>query len=111
MRQGCQADSWIVNDVEHAASQFVIVDQSGYNLNLTPRYARAPHGQRAQAKVPRNVPANTTVIAALTTSGMSAAMLVEGPTDHHVVEAYIEQLLVPTLRPGQVLVLDNLGAH
>jgi transposase len=97
--------------LQHAASQFVIVDESGYNLNLSPRYARAPRGERAHAKVPRNVPANTTVIAALTTSGMSATMLVEGATDHHVVEAYIEQLLVPTLRPGQVVVLDNLSAH
>ena len=97
--------------LQHAASQFVIVDESGYNLNLAPRYARAPRGARAHAKVPRNVPANTTVIAALTSSGMSATMLVEGATDHHVVEAYIEQLLVPTLRPGQVVVLDNLSAH
>jgi transposase len=89
----------------------VIIDESGYNLNLAPRYARAPRGTRAHAKVPRNVPANTTVIAALTSSGMSATMLVEGATDHHVVEAYIKQLLVPTLRPGQVVVLDNLSAH
>jgi transposase len=71
----------------------VIIDESGYNLNLAPRYARAPRGARAHVKVPRNVPANTTVIAALTSSGMSATMLLEGAADHHVVEAYIEQLL------------------
>jgi transposase len=97
--------------LQHAASRFVIVDESGYNLNLAPRYARAPRGERAHAKVPRNVPANTTVIAALTTSGMSATMLVSGATDHHVVEAYIKHVLGPTLRPGQVVVLDNLSAH
>jgi transposase len=89
----------------------VIVDESGYNLNLTPRYARAPRGQRAHAKLPRNVPATTTVIAALTSSGMGASMLLEGATDHHVVEAYVRELLIPTLRPGQVVVLDNLSAH
>lgn len=89
----------------------MIVDERGYTLNLTPRYARAPRGARAHAKLPRNVPANTTVIAALTSSGMGATMLVEGATDHHVVEAYIEQVLVPTLHPGQVVVLDNLSAH
>lgn len=97
--------------LQHPASRFVVVDESGYNLNLAPRYARAPRGERAHAKVPRNVPANTTVIAALTTSGMGATMLVPGATDHHVVEAYIEQVLGPTLRPGQVVVLDNLSAH
>ena len=89
----------------------MIVDESGYNLNLTPRYARAPQGQRAHAKLPRNVPATTTVIAALTSTGMGASMLLEGATDHHVVEAYVKDVLIPTLRPGQVVVLDNLSAH
>jgi len=97
--------------LQHAASRFVIVDESGYNLNLTPRYARAPRGERAQAKLPRNLPTNTTVIAALTSTGMGATMLVSGATDHHVVEAYVEHVLGPTLRPGQVVVLDNLSAH
>ena len=97
--------------LQYAASRFVIVDESGYNLNLTPRYARAPRGERAHAKLPRNVPANTTVIAALTSTGMTATMLLSGATDHHVVEAYVEHVLGPTLRPGQVVVLDNLSAH
>jgi hypothetical protein len=97
--------------LQHAAARFVIIDERGYNLNLAPRYARAPRGERAQAKLPRNVPANTTVIAALSSSGMGATMLVSGATDHHVVEAYVEHVLGPTLRPGQVVVLDNLSAH
>lgn len=95
----------------HAAARFVIVDESGYNLNLTPRYARAPRGARAHAKLPRNVPTNTTVIAALSTTGMGATMLVSGATDYHVVEAYVEHVLGPTLRPGQVVVRDNLSAY
>jgi transposase len=85
--------------LQHAAKQFMIVDQSGYNLNLTPGYARAPRGQRAHAKLPGNVPANTTVIAALSSTGMGATMLLEGATDHHVVEAYVR------------VVLDNLSAR
>ena len=97
--------------LQHTASRFVIVDGSGYNLNLTPRYARAPRGQLAQAKVPRNLPANTTMIAALRSSGMGATMLVSGATDQHVVQAYVKQVLGPTLRAGQVVVLDNLSAH
>jgi transposase len=97
--------------LQYAASRFVIVDESGYNLNLTPRYARAPRGERAHAKLPRNVPANTTVIAALSSTGMTATMLVSGATDHYVVEAYVEHVLGPSLRPGQVVVLDNLSAH
>src|SRR5215207_9366759 len=110
-RDEAQRCTFRLQILQHAAKQFVIVDESGYNLNLTPRYARAPRGTPAQAKVPRNVPANTTVIAALTSSGMSATMLVEGATDHHVVEAYVKEVLVPTLHAGQVVVLDNLRAH
>jgi transposase len=97
--------------LQHAASRFVIVDESGYNLNLTTLYARAPQGERAYAHVPRNTPATTTLIAALTTAGMSAPMLVSGATDHHVVEAYVEHVLAPTLQEGQVVLLDNLSAH
>jgi transposase len=97
--------------LQHAAARFVIVDESGYNLNLTARYARAPRGERAYAKVPRNLPTNTTVIAALTSTGMGPTMLLPGATDHHVVEAYVKQVLGPTLRAGQVVVLDNLSAH
>ena len=97
--------------LQYAASRFVIVNESGYNLNLTPRYARAPRGERAQAKLPRNVPANTTVSAALTSTGMTATMLVSGATVDDVVEAYVEDVLGRSLRRGEVVVLDNLSAH
>ncbi len=97
--------------LQHAASRFVIVDESGYNLNLTPLYARAPHGERAYAQGDRNTPTTTTLIAALTTTDMRAPMLLSGATDHHVVEASVEQVLAPTVQEGQVIVLDNLSAH
>ena len=83
----------------------------GSNLKLTPRYARAPRGARAAGQVPRNTPRNTTLIAALHLEGMGAAMVLEGATDTRAFELYIEAFLVPTLRPGQVVVLDNLSAH
>ena len=89
----------------------MIVDESGYNLNLTTPYGRAPRGERAYGQVPRNTPATTTLIAALTTTGMRAPMLLSGATDHQVVEAYVEQVLAPTLQEGQVVLLDNLSAH
>jgi transposase len=97
--------------LQHTASRFVIVGERGYNLNMTPIYARAPRGERAHAALPRNVPATTTRIAARTNTCMTAPMVVSGATDHHVVEAYVEHVLGPTLRPGQVVVLDNLSAH
>ncbi len=94
-----------------AAADFVIVDETGSNLNLTPRYARAPRGERTYGSIPRNTPPNATLIAAMTTEGMGAAMVLDGATDTLAFEVYVEHFLVPTLRRGQVVVLDNLSAH
>jgi transposase len=88
-----------------------VLDECGSNLNLTPRYARAPRGQRAIGYVPRNTPPNTTLIASLTLAGLGPAMILPGATDRVAFEAYIEQVLVPALRPGQIVILDNLSAH
>ena len=93
------------------AEDFVIIDECGSNLNLTPRYARAPRGARAYGAVPRNTPPNTTVIASLSLQGIGPSVLMPGRTDGLAFEAYIEQVLAPTLRPGQVVVLDNLSVH
>lgn len=90
---------------------FVILDECGCNLDLTPRYARAPRGERAHDSAPRNTPLNTTVIATLTSEGMGAAMLLDGATDTAAFLSYCEQVLVPGLRPGQIVVMDNLSAH
>ncbi len=88
-----------------------MVDECGTNVNLTPRYARAPKGQRAHGQVPRNTPKNTTVLAALSTHGMGATMVLEGATDTAAFLVYVDHFLVPTLRSGQIVVLDNLRAH
>ncbi len=88
-----------------------MIDECGSNLNLTPRYARAPRGQRAIGYVPRNTPPNTTLIASLTLAGLGPAMLLPGATDRLAFEAYVEQVLAPVLRPGQIVILDNLSAH
>jgi transposase len=93
------------------AKDFVIIDESGTNLNLTPRSARAPRGQRAYGSVPRNTPPNTTLIASLTLEGMGAAMVLEGATDTAAFEVYIKHFLLPQLQSGQIVVMDNLSAH
>lgn len=88
-----------------------MIDECGSNLNLTPRYARAPRDQRAYGSVPRNTPANTTLIASLSLKGMGPAMVLSGATDTLAFDAYVREVLAPTLRNGQVVVLDNLSAH
>jgi transposase len=78
---------------------------------LTPLYARAPKGQRAYDKVPRNRGKNLTLIAALTWGGMGESMLIEESANAVAFEQYIEQILSPALTAGQIVLMDNLAAH
>jgi DDE superfamily endonuclease len=89
----------------------VIVDEFGCNLDLTRRYARAPIGKRAASSIPRNTPPNQTIIASLHPGGMGPSMQLSGGTDSAAFASYIEQILGPTLRPGQIVLVDNLSAH
>jgi transposase len=89
----------------------VIFDECGSNLDLTPRYARAPHNQRAYSTLPRNTPANTTLMASLSLQGIGPTLILPGATTGLAMEAYVERVLGPSLRPGQVVVMDNLSAH
>ena len=93
------------------AKRLVFVDEMGTNTSLSPLYAWAPKGERALCSVPRNRGANTTVLSSMTLEGMGPALTVEGATTSAVFETYVEQVLAPTLRKGQVVVMDNLSAH
>ena len=89
----------------------VFVDKMGTHTSLTPLYAYAPIGERAFFEIPRNRGKNTTLLTSLHAEGMGPSMAVEGATTARVFETYVERLLAPTLRFGQVVVMDNLGAH
>ena len=90
----------------------VAVDECGTHTSMTRARARAPRGERAYGRVPRNRGKNTTLIASMTLEGgMGEAMAVEGATDARVFEAYVEGFLAPSLSSGQIVLLDNLGAH
>jgi len=90
----------------------VFVDESGFHTSMMRLRARAPRGERAYGKVPRNRGKNTTLIASITLEGgMGEAMTIEGATDALAFEAYVEHFLAPTLAEGQVVVLDRLAAH
>ena len=78
---------------------------------MTRLRARAPRGERAYGRVPRNRGPNTTLLASMTAEGMGPSMAVVGSTKKTVFETYVERVLAPSLSPGQVVVMDNLGAH
>jgi transposase len=94
-----------------ATERLVFVDEMGANTSLHPLYAWAPRGERARCSVPRNRGPNTTLLASMTSEGMGPCLAVQGATTRIVFEAYIEKVLVPSLRRGQVVVMDNLSAH
>jgi transposase len=93
------------------ARRMVVVDESGTHLDMTSAYARAPQGERAVDNVLRNYGCNVSLIAALRLSGMDAPFVVEGSVNAAVFETYTEQILAPTLQPGDSVVMDNLSCH
>jgi transposase len=92
-------------------ARLVFVDEAGSTIAMTREYARAPSGERACDAVPRNRGSVTTMLGALALDGVRGVMTVEGGTDTAVFDAFLEQVLVPNLKRGDIVVLDNVGAH
>lgn len=92
-------------------ADLVFVDETSTHTALTRRRARAPRGERAVGRTPRNHGPNVTLLAALTPDGIGPALTMPGAVDGAAFAAYTAQVLAPSLRPGQIVVLDNLSAH
>jgi transposase len=93
------------------AQKLVFLDESGAKTNMTRTRGRAPRGVRVIDKVPHGHWATTTMISAIRTTGPCAAAVVTGATDSDVFLAYVQHVLVPELKPGDVVILDNLQPH
>ncbi len=91
--------------------RLVFIDEIGSHLGLVRTYARAPRGERAVGRAPRNRGRTRTTIGSMTLDGMGPGLLVEGGISTAGFEAYVERILAPTLRPGQIVVMDNLQQH
>jgi transposase len=95
----------------HDAAGYVFVDESGVTTDLLRRYARSLRGLRIADHTPCGHWETHTVVAALRPTELTATAVFDGPLDTATFRAYVEQVLVPTLRPGDVVVLDNLAVH
>ena len=95
----------------HEAGQYIFVDESGVTTDLLRRYALSPRGTRIADHTPCGHWETHTVVAALRPTEMTATAVFDGPIDTGTFRAYVEQVLVPTLRPGDVVVLDNLAVQ
>jgi transposase len=89
----------------------VFVDEAGAKTDMTGRYGWGPRGGRVVEAVPHGHWKTTTLLHAIDVRGTRAAMITDGPTDAAVFETFVDWLLAPKLRPGDVVVLDNLGSH
>src|SRR5258708_5898304 len=88
-----------------------VIDETGSNIALARRYARAPKGKRARGSIPRNSGKNVTLISDLSLGGLGELFLVDGAANGDLFEAYVEQILLPTLHPGETVIMDNLSIH
>ena len=92
-------------------AQYVFLDECGVTTDLLRRYGRSPRGMRLHDHTPCGHWQTHTVIAGLRLEGLTATAVFDGPIDTPTFHAYVEQVLVPALRPGDVVVLDNLAVH
>ena len=89
----------------------MFIDESGAKSNLTRLRGRAPLGQRLVAKIPHGYWQTSTIISAIRLAGPFAPAVFDGPADTDIFRAYVEQVLTPSLRSGEIVVMDNLSVH
>jgi len=103
--------AWWEAVAAHAPADLVFVDEAGATVRMTRTHARAPRGERAVGRVPRNHGTATTLLAALTPDGLRGTTTRLGGVTTASFAAYVRDVLCPDLRAGQTVVLDNLSAH
>jgi len=110
-RDAVKRAAWWDETLTLPLADLVFLDETGTNTAMTPRYGRAPSGIRATGSAPRNHGPNVTLVTTVSLAGLGPPMVIDAPMTTLAFETYVAQVLVPTLRPGQILVLDNLSAH
>ena len=102
---------WIVRQAGLDPEKLLFLDEFGAKTNFTRTHGRSLEGTRLVAKVPHGRWHTLTFLAALRCDRIEAPCVIDGPINGRIFLAYVEQLLVPTLRPGDIVIMDNLGSH
>jgi transposase len=102
---------WFEGQLDLDPDRLVFIDETWASTNMARTRGRAPRGERLRAAIPHGHWKTTTFVAGLRNSGMVAPMVLDGPINGLAFQAYVDQVLVPDLRPGDIVVMDNLGSH
>lgn len=103
--------AWADNQPKLDPDRLVFIDETGTSTNMARLRGRAPRGERLIGKVPHGHWKTTTFVAGLRTTALTAPCVIDGPMNTNAFLAYVEQVLVPTLKPGDIVVMDNLSSH
>jgi len=104
-------EAWFEGQLDLDPARLVFIDETWTSTNMARLRGRAPKGERLRAGIPHGHWKTTTFVAGLRLDGIAAPMVLDGPINRDAFQAYIDQVLVPELRPGDVVVMDNLGSH
>ena len=103
--------AWFDGQLDLNPAQLVFIDETWASTNMARRHGCCRRGQRLRVGVPHGHWKTTTFVAGLRTTGMVAPMVLDGPINAVAFQAYVEQVLIPELKPGDTVVMDNLGSH
>jgi transposase len=104
-------ENWFDGQLDLEPERLVFIDETWASTNMARLRGRAPKGERLRASIPHGHWKTTTFIGGLRLTGMVAPMVLDGPINGVWFQAYVDQVLVPTLSPGDIVVMDNLGSH
>lgn len=103
--------AWAQHQAKLDPDGLVFIDETGTSTNMARRYGRAPRGNRLIGKIPHGHWKTTTFVAGLRATALTAPGVIDGPMNGNAFLAYVEQILAPTLKPNDIVVMDNLSAH
>ena len=104
-------EDWFDAQLDLDPARLVFIDETWASTNMARLRGRAPRGERLRAGIPHGHWKTTTFVAGLRLTGMVAPMVLDGPINRIAFQAYVDQVLVPALEPGDVVVMDNLSSH
>jgi transposase len=104
-------EAWVDSQPDLDPERLVFIDETWASTNMARLRGRAPKGERLRTGIPHGHWRTTTFVAGLRLTGMVAPTVLDGPINGEAFQAYVDQVLVPELRPGDIVIMDNLGSH